>query len=173
MLAPLLKFAKTTAEFAKRTAGAVVLRTAAYRAVRDDAGANGQALLVAALAAGTAAAADAELGWRHMAALATTGIAHWCVWSATAYWIGVKLLGCAGAWGGVARSLGFAKAPGMLAALAFVPWVGGLLHAAAAPWMLATGVAAARVALGAGTGRALLAAGPGVLLHWMVLALLY
>lgn len=160
-------------EFAKRTAGAVVLRTAAYRAVRDDAGANGQAVAVAAVAAAASAAADAELGWPQAALLATTGVAHWWLWSATAYWIGVKRLGCAGTWGGVMRSLGFAKAPGMLTALAFVPWVGGLLHAVAAPWMLATGIVAARVALQAGLGRATLAAAPGVLLHWAVLALLY
>ena len=165
MLTPLL-------EFAKRTAGAVVLRPSAYRAARDD-DAVWSAVLVTVLAAAATASADAELGWRHMAALAATGIVHWWLWSATTYWIGVKLLGCAGTWGGVARSLGFAKAPGMLAALAFVPWVGGLLHAAAAPWMLATGVVAARVALQVGTGRAALAAGPGVLLHWAVLALLY
>ncbi len=160
-------------EFAKRMAGAVVLRASAYRAVRDDEGANLQAVLVAVLAATGAAAADAELGWRHAAPLALVGAAHWLAWSATAHWIGTRLLGCASTWGGVARALGFAKAPGLLAAFAFVPWVGGLLHAVAAPWMLATGVVAARVALRTSVGRAALAAAPGVLVHWTALALLY
>lgn len=160
-------------KLAKRTAGALVLRAWAYEAVRDDDGANVQAAFVAALAAMGAAAADAELGWPQVALLALVGTAHWLLWSATAYWIGAKLLGCASTWGGLARALGFAKAPGMIAALAFVPWVGGLLHAAAAPWMLATGVVAARAALRTSLGRALLAAGPGVLLHWIALALLY
>ncbi len=158
---------------ARRTVGAAALRATAYQAARDDRDANVQATCVAALAALGVAAAEAELGPVHMAWQALAGMAHWLLWGVVSHWIGTKLLGCSATRGEVMRPLAFARAPGILAALAFVPWVGGLLHAAAAPWMLVTGVVAARHGLRTSLGRAVLAAAPGLLPYWAILALLY
>lgn len=160
-------------EFAKRTVGAAFGRATAYQAARDDRNANVQATCVATLAALGVAVADAELGLAHMAGLALAGMAHWPLWGLVARLIGVRLLGCSATHGEVMRTLAFARAPGILAALAFLPWVGGLLHAAAAPWMLVTGVIAVRHALRASLGKAALAAIPGLAPYWAALALLY
>ena len=69
--------------------------------------------------------------------------------------------------------MGFAKAPGIVAALAPVPVVGGVFHVAMLPWMLATGVVAARRGLGLSPAWAVLAALAGLLPYWAALALLF
>lgn len=160
-------------EFAKTTAGAAFLRAAAYQAARDDGRANVPATCAAGLAALGVASAEPELGAAHMAWQALAGLAHWPLWGVVAHWTGVRLLGLSATRGEVMRPLAFARAPGILAALAFVPWMGGLLHAAVAPWMLVTGVVAVRHAFRTSGGKAALAATPGLLPYWAVLALLY
>ena len=157
---------------AARTAGAVALKTDAYEAVATDPKANRQAGVVVALAAAGAAAGEVTLAADDLAWQAIASLAHWGVWVPATYWT-VRLLGGGASWGALARALAFAKAPGILAALAFVPVVGGLLHAATVPWILAAGIAAVRGAVGFGFGRALLAALPGFVLYWVALALLF
>lgn len=157
---------------AARIAAALALRTAAYQAVAADEGAGRQAGIVVALAAAGAAASEATLAPDDLAWQAVVSLAHWGVWAPTTLWT-ARLLGGSAPWGAVARALAFAKAPGIVAALAFVPVIGGLLHAATLPWTLATGVAAVRGVFGFGLWRALLAALPGLVLYWAALALLF
>ena len=158
--------------FAARAAAALALRPAAYHTVAADEGAGYQSGLVVALAAAGAAASEATLAPDALAWQAVASFAHWFVWIPTALWTG-RLLGGSAPSGAVARALAFAKAPGIVAGLAVVPVVGGLLHAATLPWMLATGVAAVRATFGFGPWRAALVALPGLVLYWAVLALLF
>lgn len=155
-----------------RAAGAVALRPAAYQSVAADSGANLQAGVVVVLSAAGAAAGEATLAPDDLAWQAVASLAHWGVWVPTTWWTG-KALGGAASWAAVARALALAKAPGAFAALAVVPVVGGLLHAATIPWVLATGVAAARATLGLGFFRALFAVLPGLVAYWLALALLF
>lgn len=148
------------------------MRPTAYQSVAADPGANVQAGIMVALSAAGAAAGEATLAPDDLAWQAFVSLAHWSVWVPTTYWTS-KALGAASSWAPLARALGFAKAPGAFAALAVVPVVGGLLHAATVPWVLATGVAAVRGTLGLGFFRALLAVLPGLVAYWLALALLF
>lgn len=148
------------------------MRLTAYQSVAADPRANFQAGVVVAFSAAGAAAGEATLAPDDLAWQAIASLVHWGVWVPTTYWTG-KALGGVASWASLARALAFAKAPGTFAALAAVPVVGGLLHAATVPWVLATGVASVRATVGLGFFRALFAVLPGLVAYWLALALLF
>lgn len=162
----------------RRVLGAIALRGATYEAVAQDGRASGQAGVVVALAAVAAAVGEATLAPADMAWQAVASLLHWGAWA------GVLVpavrrrgaearRGARSAWAVALRVGGFAKAPGIVAALAPVPVVGGVFHVAMLPWMLATGVVAARHGLGLSPAWAVLAALAGLLPYWAALALLF
>lgn len=155
------------------------MRGATYQAVAADDRASGQARIVVALAVGAAAAGEATLAPVDLAWQAAASLLHWGAWASVIY-PAAKRRGAAGgprssgcAWSVALRVTGFAKAPGILAALAPVPVVGGLFHVAVLPWMLATGVVAARRGLGLSAAQAVWTALLGLLPYWAALALLF
>lgn len=162
----------------RRVWGAIALRGATYEAVANDRRASGQAGVVVALAAGAAAVGDATLAPADMAWQAVASLLHWGAWAGVALPAarrrGTGERRSAGrAWGVALRVVGFAKVPGIVAALAPVPVVGGIFHVAMLPWMLATGVVAARRGLGLSTLPAVATALAGLLPYWAALALLF
>ena len=168
----------------RRVLGAIALRGATYEAVAQDGRASGQARVVVALAVVAAAVGEATLSAADMAWQAVASLLHWGAWAGVVVPAvrrrsaegrrGAEGRRSAGsAWAVALRVVGFAKAPGIVAALAPVPVVGGAFHVAVLPWMLATGVVAGRRGLGLSPAWAVLAALAGLLPYWAALALLF
>lgn len=162
------------ASFTQRLLGAARLDVATYEEVESDAGATGQALGVVALAA--LAAGIGVLGYGGAAMLVTGLIASiigWVLWAALIWLIGTKLLPEAQTqadWGQVARTTGFAQAPGLLRVFGIVPVLGPIVVFAASIWMLVATVVAVRQALDyQSTGRAI----GVVLIGWVVNMLVF
>lgn len=177
-------------ELPRRVLGAIALRGATYEAVAQDARASGQARVVVALAVVAAAVGEATLSAADMAWQAVASLLHWGAWAgvvvpavrrrsaegrrgAEARRDAEARRSAGSAWAVALRVVGFAKAPGIVAALAPVPVVGGAFHVAVLPWMLATGVVAGRRGLGLSPAWAVLAALAGLLPYWAALALLF
>lgn len=168
----------------RRVLGAIALRGATYEAVAQDGRASGQARVVVGLAVVAAAVGEATLSAADMAWQAVASLLHWGAWAGVVVPAvrrrsaegrrGAEGRRSAGsAWAVALRVVGFAKAPGIVAALAPVPVVGGAFHVAVLPWMLATGVVAGRRGLGLSPAWAVLAALAGLLPYWAALALLF
>ncbi len=151
-----------------RMKGAALLHINTYEEVEADNTATGQAaivVLIVAIASGIGAAGHAGSGF----ALGLIGaIAGWLIWAGVTYLIGAKLLGGTATWGELLRTLGFAQSPGVLYALAIIPFFGPLIRFAVAIWILVAGIIAIRQALDVSTGKAVLTA----ILGWLGLVVL-
>lgn len=158
---------------ASRIMRALAFRGAVYDEVAEDPRATRQAWAVVFLVAIAAAAGDVPLPPLDLALQALASLVHWWIWVVATYLVGTKLMGSSASWSALLRVLGFAKVPGVFAALASVPAVGGLIHTATLPVVLAAGVVAARRTLKFGFGRAFAAVLPGALIYWTVLAFLF
>lgn len=150
-----------------RMKGAARLDVQTFTEVEHDTTLTGEAAGVVVLVALAKAIGSVELGLGGAIALAVASLLGWLVWAGVTYLIGDKLLGGTATWGELLRALGYAQAPGVLLALAFVPLLGGLLAFVVSFWTLAAGIVAIREALDVSTGKALLTA----LIGWLVLAL--
>lgn len=157
----------------ERMVGAALLDVNTYEEVEADTNATAQAGAVVALTAVAAAIGQLSLGPVAMVGNALATLVHWIVWAGITYVVGDKIFGGTATWGELLRTLGFAKAPGVLAAVAFIPLVGALVHVAIAPWLLVTGVVAIRQALDFSTGKAVLTALIGLIPYWVALAILF
>lgn len=162
----------------RRVWGAIALRGATYEAVAEDGRASGQARAVVALAVVAAAVGEATLSPADMAWQAVASLLHWGAWAGVVVPAARRRRarvqrGADSAWAVALRVVGFAKAPGIFAVLAPIPVVGGIFHVLVAPWMFATGVAAARRGLDLPPVSAVLTALAGLLPYWAALALLF
>lgn len=156
-----------------RMVGAALLNVNTYEDVEADTSATSQAAGVVALTAVAAAIGELALGPFAMIGQAMATLVHWVLWAGITYVIGDKVFGGTATWGELLRTLGFAKAPGVLAAAAFLPLLGGLIHFVIGPWMLVTGVVAIRQALDFSTGKAIVTALLGLIPYWFALAVLF
>ena len=156
-----------------RMIGAAFLDVNTYEDVEADADATAQAAGVVVITAIAAAVGQLALGPIAMAGQAIASLVRWVVWAGITYVVGDKVFGGTATWGELLRTLGFAQAPGILAAAGFIPIIGGLAHVAVAPWMLVTGVIAIRQALDFSTGKAIFTALIGLIPYWVVLAILF
>ncbi len=157
----------------RRMIGAVILDGGTYRAVQADRDATVQAGTVVVLSSMAAGIGEVPLGLDDMGWMALSSLVNWLVWTGITYFVGNMLLGGTATWGALLRTLGFAMAPGILAALVVVPLVGGLIRAAVAPWLLVAGVVAIRQALDFSTGKAILTGLLGLIPYWIARALLF
>lgn len=168
------------ATLVRRALGAARLDAGAYEDVEHDPAALGQALLVVLVASiglgvGSAGyAGDFALGELALGIVVNLGA--WFVWAAVTWWIGTRLLPTTETeadLGQLLRTIGFSATPGALAALGFLPVVGGLIALAAALWQLAAMVVAVRQALDyQSTGRAIAVCAIGFLAYLLVAAVL-
>jgi len=156
-----------------RMVGAAMLDVNTYEDVEADGEATGQAAAVVALTAVAAAIGQLSLGPVAMVGQALASLVRWIVWAGITYVVGDKVFGGTATWGELLRTLGFAQAPGLLAAAGFIPIVGNLVYLAIFPWMLVTGVVAIRQALDITTGKAILTALIGLLPYLIVMAILF
>jgi hypothetical protein len=139
--------------------GAARLDAATYEAIEADENATTQAaivvLLVAVAGAIGAIGADGAGGIVFGFISALIG---WIVFSALTYFVGTKLIPgehTSATMGQLLRTLGFARTPGLLGVLGFIPILGIIVGLVAAIWTLITNIIAIRQALDTSTGRAI------------------
>ncbi len=148
------------ASFVERMIGAATLNVGTYEEVEADADATAQALgvvLLSAVAHGIGNFGHGGMGMLRGLVFALIG---WVVWAGLAYLIGTKLLPepqTKSNVGELLRTTGFAAAPGVLAFLGIIPFLGRIALFVIAVWSLVTMVIAVRQALDyQNTGRAIL-----------------
>jgi len=144
--------------FVQRMIGAARLDVATYEEVEHDTDATGQAAAVVVLVAVCAAIGGLHAGSGGIIGRPIVELAGWLLWSGVTFLIGTRVFHGDATWGELLRTIGFAKSPGVLFALAGVGVIGGLAAAAAAIWVLFAGLIAIRQALDIPTGEALITA---------------
>lgn len=143
--------------------GVVALRSAVFGEIAEDRKALAQAVVVVLLASLAAGTQDYGLGWGAMAWVAAVSVLQWLFWVLVSYEVGCDLLGGEATLAALLRTLGFARAPGVLVVLG--PVVGGI-HFLAHAWTFLAGVIAIREACGFGTVRAVITALCGIVPYW-------
>lgn len=138
--------------FLRRILGAMALDARTYEEIEADRAAGTQALLVVMLSAGAGAFAARSLGARttELPTLFVLGLMTWAGWAALTCQIGTQLLPTKDTRsdvGELLRTIGFASAPGILAALAIIPSLSRGVVAVTTVWMIGAMVVAVRQAL--------------------------
>ena len=158
--------------FVDRMIGAARLDDAIYEEVEHDRTATMQAAQVVALSSGAAGlAALFAIGIDGLVFVTLIGLVSWAIYAYVTFIIGTRLLAgpeTSADWGELARTLGFAQAPGVIMIVGIVPALGLLAGFVASVWILVTTVVALRAALDFTTGRAI---GTAVL-AWLALAVI-
>jgi hypothetical protein len=137
------------ATFGERMLRAAKLDRTVYEEIENDRTATGQALGVVVLVS-VATGVGLMAGLSGIVVGLVAGVVAWALWAALIYWIGAKMLPepeTRADWGQVARTVGFASAPGVLRVFGVVPVVGELVFIVTGLWMLAATVIAVRQAL--------------------------
>lgn len=146
-----------TRSFGERLFGALKLDATVYEEVEHDTSAMGQAAAVVLLASiAQGAGAFQEAGTSGALASVIGSFLGWAIGAGIVWVIGVKIMNCTSDYGELLRTLGFATAPGILAALGVLPlgdaaWILGL---AIFVLSVIAAVIAVRQALDVSTGRA-------------------
>jgi hypothetical protein len=138
-----------------RMRGAALLDVATYEEVEHDTTATGQAAVVVALAAVAAAIGSIFRGGPGLIGALVAYLVGWLLWSGITYFVGTRVFNGTATWGELLRTLGFAQAPGLLLAVAFIPLLGWVVRLIVGIWLLATGLVAIRQALDISTGKAI------------------
>jgi hypothetical protein len=143
----------------ERMIGVMRLDKPTFEAIEADQSAIPQAatvVMIAAVATGIGSIGDAGIaGLLVGLVMAPIG---WALFSAMAYLIGTKVLAgpeTKADVGEVLRTLGFAQAPGIIAAVAFIPVLGILFSLIASFWGLFASIVALKTSLEVSTGRAI------------------
>ncbi|HYO29780.1 MAG TPA: YIP1 family protein [Thermomicrobiales bacterium] len=143
-----------------RMIGVARLDPQTYRDIEHDTDATPQALVVVVLAVIAAAigAIGGEGGQAGIVAQALMAVINWIVFSLVAFYVGSALFATAQTevtLGQVLRLVGFAQAPKLLGALAFIPLLGWIAGLAASIWFIIAAVFALREAFDFQTDRAI------------------
>ncbi|MCH8205647.1 MAG: YIP1 family protein [Chloroflexi bacterium] len=88
----------------------------------------------------------------------STVLVGWGLWSASAWFVGTRVLGGGATYRTMLRAIGIAYAPGVFMVLFAVPSVGPIIFLTVRLWMLAAATVAVREAQSTGWGRAFSAA---------------
>ena len=158
--------------FVERMIGAARLDSSIYEEVEHDRGATRQAAQVVVLSSAAAGlAALFAIGFAGLIFISLIGLISWALYAYVTYLIGTRLLAgpdTSADWGELARALGFAQTPGVLAIVGVVPALAILASAVISIWVLITTVVALRAALDFTTGRAIGTA----ILGWLALGII-
>jgi hypothetical protein len=138
------------AGFQNRVIGVMRLRPAAFEEIEHDPRATSQAAIVVLVVTIAGALAVIDLGATVFLGTIVAGLVRWVTGAVVVWVIGTRLLpgrNTEGDFTQVMRTIGFAHAPGIFAALAVLPIVGGLIAVAAGIWTLVAAVIGVRHAL--------------------------
>ena len=151
-----------------RMRGAALFDVPTYEEVEHDTTATGQAAIVVVLAAVAAGIGNVFRGGPGILAGIVASLLGWVAWSGITYFVGTRVFKGTATWSELARTLGFAQAPGVLMLLAIIPLLGWVVRIAVGLWMLGTGIVAIRQALDVDTGKAVMTA----LLGWLAMVVI-
>ena len=151
-----------------RMRGAAMFDVPTYEEVEHDQSATGQAAVVVVLAALASGIGNVFRGGPGIIGGIVASLLGWVVWSGITYFVGTRVFKGTATWGELARTLGFAQAPGLLMVAAIVPLLGWVVKIAVGLWMLGTGIVAIRQALDIDTGKAVMTA----LVGWLAMVAL-
>ncbi len=157
----------TSRSWSQRVIAAAKLDISAYEEVEADTGATMQAAAVVALSAVARAIGASDDGSAGVIGALAGSLIGWAIWAGLTYFIGAKVFHGTANWGELARTLGFAQAPGFLYLLGLLPIFGGLFEWLIGIWILVAGVIAIRQALDITTGKAIIVA----LIGWLVMVI--
>jgi len=136
--------------FVDRMKGAALLSVPTFEEVERDRDATMQALGVVVLVAICAGIGMLGLGGIFFVRGIIASLVSWAIWAGLVWLIGTKMLPepqTRSDWGEIARTTGFAQAPGVLLVLGIIPLLGTLIVLAVNIWMLVAMVIAVRQAL--------------------------
>lgn len=131
--------------------GAARLDVPIYEEIEHDRSATGQAALVvvlASLAAGIGALVYA--GFIGLIVVTIAALIGWVIWAAIIWFVGTQILPqpqTEADMGQLLRTMGFAAAPGLLRIFDIIPFIGAIVAALVAIWMLVAMIIAVRQAL--------------------------
>lgn len=137
------------ATFVERMVRAAKLDVTLYEEVENDTAATGQALGVVVLSS-VAAGIGAAAGMRGLVLGIIASLLGWAFWAWITHLIGTRWLrepGTHADWSQLARTIGFAQAPGVLRVVGIIPFLQGLVFLVTAIWTLVAVVIAVRQAL--------------------------
>jgi hypothetical protein len=137
------------ATFVERMVRAGKLDVTLYEEVENDTAAMGQALGVVVLSS-VAAGIGAGTGVQGFILGTIASLLGWAFWAWITYFIGTRWLREAGThadWSQLARTIGFAQAPGILRVVGIIPFLQGLVFLVTAIWTLVAVIIAVRQAL--------------------------
>jgi hypothetical protein len=137
------------ATFTERMVRAAKLDVTVYEEVENDTAATRQALGVVVLSS-VAAGIGAAAGMRGLVFGIVASLLGWAFWAWITHLIGTRWLrepGTHADWSQLARTIGFAQAPGLLRVVGIVPFLQGLVFLVTAVWTLVAVVIAVRQAL--------------------------
>ena len=158
--------------FVDRVIGAARLDERIYEEVEHDRGATGQAAVVVVLSSLAAGVSGlAVVGPLGLVLFMIAGLISWAIYAYVTYYIGTRLLAgpdTSADWGELARTLGFAQAPGLIVIVGVVQALAVVVSLVAGIWIIVTTVVALRAALDFTTGRAIGTA----LIGWLVLVVI-
>ena len=137
------------ATFVERMVRAAKLEVAVYEEVENDTAATGQALGVVVLSS-VATGIGAGAGVRGLVFITVTSLLGWAFWAWITHLIGTRWLrepGTSANWSQLARTIGFAQAPGILRIVGIIPFLATLVFFITAIWTLVAVVVGVRQAL--------------------------
>ena len=137
------------ATFVERVVRAAKLDVTLYEEVENDTAATGQALGVVVLSS-VAAGIGAGTGVRGLVFATVASLLGWAFWAWITHVIGTRWLrepGTQADWSQLARTIGFAQAPGVLRVVGIIPFLASLVFFVTAIWTLVAVVIAVRQAL--------------------------
>lgn len=155
-----------------RIVRAIRLDASLYRAVADDEQYTNEAFIIVltvALFRAVGAAIGAAMGdgqpvLLFFSNLFSTILLGWLLWAVVAYFVGTALEGKSSIME-MARTLGYANAPGLLGVFAFIPCVGWLVALAGVLLSLVAGVIAIRESMEFDTTKAVVTAVLGFIIY--------
>jgi len=156
--------------FGERLIGAARLDPQIYEDVEADASATRQAILVVCLSGVSLAIGRADAGLESVVSSMLRELTGWLLLSTITYIIGRSILRGTATWAELVRTIGFAQAPGLLAALSAFQPIDAPVRYGIATWKLFTAVVAIRQGLDFderewGTFKALLTAALGFIVY--------
>lgn len=141
-----------------RLMGVLRLDPAAYEEIEHDGSATTQAAIIVvavAIASGIGTITEGIGGFIGGILAALLG---WVIFAGLVYLVGTRLLATpatSASWEEVARTMGFAYTPNLLAVFGFIPILGWIVALIGAIWALVASIVAIRQALDFSTGRAI------------------
>lgn len=144
-----------------RVVGVLRLDVPTYEAIERDRHATREAAIVVVAVAIAAGIGGLDEGGRGFISGIIFSVLMWLIFSGFAYFFGKQIFGTPTTQASaeqVARTVGYARAPGLLNIFGFIPILGGLIGFVASIWGIITLVIAIRQALDFSTGRAIITA---------------